>query len=245
MVPSRHSMSSGSKRNVPHATRRLRHVRPRIVSSPTAKRKCLSPSATVTALAVRSGVCRSSSERSSSTALAAPAAIAAAASHDSLLAGENTRGEIAVAAVADDGDDHGVSDLARNLESGPQRAARGNAGKDTLFARKQPRRLLGVGLRHLDHAVNALPVANTRQIFRRPFADARYLRAVGRLATNDLYGGILLLEEARASHDRSGRAHARHKMGDGALRIAPDLGAGPLVVRKRIVGVGELIEDHA
>ena len=33
-------------------------------------------------------------------------------------------------------------------------------------------------------------------------------------------------------------------MGDAALRVAPDLGAGALVVRQRVVGIGELVEDQ-
>src|SRR5688572_8882853 len=55
-----------------------------------------------------------------------------------LLTRENARGKITVAAVADNGDDHGIFRLARNLERRPQRAARRDAGEYAFFARELP-----------------------------------------------------------------------------------------------------------
>jgi hypothetical protein len=71
------------------------------------------------------------------------------------------------------------------------------------------------------------------------------LRTVFRLAADDADGRVLLLEVARNAHDRPGGAHAADEMGDAAGGLSPQLRAGSLVVRQRIVGVGELVEDDA
>ncbi len=55
----------------------------------------------------------------------------------------------------------------------------------------------------------------------------------------------LFLQEQRGAHDGAGGAHRRHEVRDAPFGVAPDLGAGGFVVRERIVGVRELVEDHA
>src|SRR5262249_47255689 len=131
------------------------------------------------------------------------------------------------------------------LQGRPHRAPRGNPGEYALFARELARGFFRIGLGNFDHPVDALPIADLRHVRRRPFAYARNLRPLGRLAADDLYSGILFLEVARAAHDSPGRAHAGDEVRDAAVRVAPDLRAGTFVVRQRIVGIGELVEDHA
>src|SRR6267378_2656406 len=105
-----------------------------------------------------------------------------------------------------------------------------------------PRHVLGLGLADVFQPVDALLVVDLRQVGFRPLADARDLRALLGLAADDLDPAVLLLEEARAAHDGAGRAHAGDEMRDPAFGVAPDLRAGGLVVRERVVGIGELVE---
>src|ERR1700674_1512337 len=86
--------------------------------------------------------------------------------------------KIAVAAVADDRYDHRLFDFARDPQRRPQRAARRDAGEYALFARESACGLLGVGLRHLYHAVDPALVVDLRQVGLRPLADAGDLRAL-------------------------------------------------------------------
>src|SRR5687768_17236967 len=125
------------------------------------------------------------------------------------------------------------------------RAARGNSGEDALFPRHAPRHLLRLALAHVFEAIDARLVVDLRQIRFRPLADAGDLRALLRLAADDLDLRVLLLEEARAAHDRAGGAHAGNEMRDLAVGIAPDLGPCRLVVATRVVGIGELVEHRA
>src|SRR5690242_13024599 len=118
-----------------------------------------------------------------------------------VLTGKDTSGEITVAAVADDGDDDGVLRLAGYLQRRPQRAARRDAGEDAFLARQTARRLFGVDLGHVHDAIDARPVADLRQVLRRPLSNARDLRALGGLTADHLDLRVLLLEEARAAHD--------------------------------------------
>src|SRR5579871_3188287 len=125
------------------------------------------------------------------------------------------------------------------------RAARRDARKDALLARQAPGHLLGLGLAHRLDAVDALALVDLRQVGLRPLADAGDLRALFRLAADDLDLRVLLLEEARAAHDGPGGAHARDEVGDPAIGVAPDLRPGRLVMHYRIVRVGELVEHGA
>src|SRR5690606_33408636 len=78
-----------------------------------------------------------------------------------------------------------------------------------------------------------------------PAADAGDGGPLGGLHTDDLDGGVLFLQVAGGAHDGTGGAHGADEMGDGPRRVAPDLGAGALVVGARVVGVGELVQHLA
>src|SRR5712664_1348233 len=122
--------------------------------------------------------------------------------------GEDAGGEIAVAAVADDGDDDSVLQVARDAQGDVHGAAGRDAGEDAFLARHAPRHLLRLALADIFKAVDALRVVDLRQVGLGPFADAGNLRAFLRLAADDLDPRVLLLEVARAAHDGAGRAHA-------------------------------------
>ena len=73
-------------------------------------------------------------------------------------------------------------------------------------------------------------------------AEALDPLAQRRLDGHDLDLGVLLLEEAPDAHQRAGRAEAGDEVGDlGA--VAPDLGAGALVVGPGVGLVGVLVEE--
>src|SRR5258706_4441471 len=116
------------------------------------------------------------------------------------------------------------------------RAARRDAGEDALLARHAPGHLLRFGLAHRFDAVDAAALVDFRQVGLRPLADARDLRALRRLAADDLDLRLLFLEKARAAHDGAGAAHAGDEVRDLAAGIAPDFRAGGFVVDARVVG---------
>src|SRR5205814_8701915 len=99
--------------------------------------------------------------------------------------------------------------------------------------------LLCRALADLYDAVDSRLVVDLRQVGLGPLADAGDLRAFLRLAADHLDLRVLLLEEARAAHDRAGRAHAGDEVRELAFGVAPDLRPGGLVVDARIVGIGE------
>src|SRR5215467_7251079 len=194
-----------------------------LLSMPWSRRRPAT-SGTVSMSNARSGVIRGGSRRAFSV-------------------GEHARGEITIAAVADDGHDGRVLDLARDPERDRERAARGNPGEDAFLARHAPRHVLGVRLADVLEPVDARLIVDLRQVRFGPLADPGYLRALLGLAADDLDLGVLLLEEARAAHDGAGRAHARDEVRERAPGVTPDLRPGALVVGERVVGVGELVED--
>src|SRR5262249_55987868 len=124
--------------------------------------------------------------------------------------------EIAIAPVADDGDDDGVLQVARDAQGDVHGAAGGDAGEDAFLARHAPRHLLGLALAHVLEPIDALGIVDLRQVGLGPLANAGNLRAFLRLAADDLDARVLLLEVARAAHDGAGRAHSPH-----ALLYAP------------------------
>src|SRR5689334_472826 len=159
--------------------------------------------------------------------------------------GEYARGEVPVAAVADDEDDRRVRDALRQTERDRAGAARADAAEDAFVAREPPRVILGVGLRHVLGAIDAARVEYLRQIRGRPFANARDRRPLLRLRADDRDRGILFLEKPRHAHDRPGGTHCRDEMRDPASGVAPDLGPRAAVMRERIVRIRELVEDDA
>src|SRR3989442_12905223 len=96
---------------------------------------------------------------------------------------------------------------------------------------------------HVFQPVHARLVVDLRQIGLGPLADAGDLRALLGLAADDLDSRVFFLEETRAAHDGARGAHAADEMRDRPLGVAPDFRPRALVVRERIVGVGELVED--
>src|SRR5688572_8299492 len=151
--------------------RALRHVTPPTTASPTLSSSALGSAPRRTAetpLALKAGA----SMRSAVSVICWPKAgkpsKAPATTHQrprAVISGRKyPGGQITVAAVADDEDDHGIGDLRRDVQRRPQRAARGNAGEYAFLAREPAHRVLGIGLGDLDHAVHAAPVANFRQI---------------------------------------------------------------------------------
>src|SRR5512146_2908287 len=158
---------------------------------------------------------------------------------------ENAGGQVTIAAIANDAYDRSVLQVAGDAKRDVQGAAGRNSRKDPLLARHAPRHLFRLCLAHVFKPVDAQLVVDLRQVGFRPFADAGNLRSVLRLAAHDLDLGVLFLEETRTSHDRTRRAHAGDEVRDPALRVAPDFGAGGLVVRQRIVGIGKLVKHDA
>ena len=97
-------------------------------------------------------------------------------------------------------------------------------------------------MRHFQNVVDARALEYFRQIRFRPFANSRYVRAIGGLYANDLHCRIFLFEVSRHAHDGTGGAHGRDEVGDFSGSVTPDFRPGRQVVRKRIIRIGELIE---
>ncbi len=71
------------------------------------------------------------------------------------------------------------------------------------------------------------------------------MRTFFRLRADDLDRAVFFLQVLRHAHDGAGGAHGTDEMGDLAVGIAPDLGAGTFVMGPRVVGIAELVEDDA
>ena len=136
-------------------------------------------------------------------------------------------------------------DLGRDAQRHDARAAGGDPGENALLRGETPRHRLGRGLRDLLDPVDAPAVEDLRQVRFRPLADAGNLRALLRLRADDPDRRIALLQIPRHAHDRAGRPHRRDEVRDRSAGVAPDLGTRSAVVRERIVGIGELVEDDA
>src|SRR5487761_1931119 len=100
--------------------------------------------------------------------------------------GEDARGQVAVAAIANDEHDRGILDGLRDAQGNRAGAARGDAAEDALLAREAPCRVLGVALRDVLDPVDAAGIEDLRQVRCRPLADAGNRRAFVRLGTHDL-----------------------------------------------------------
>ena len=57
--------------------------------------------------------------------------------------------------------------------------------------------------------------------------------------------GFFSFRKREHAGDRAGGAHRADEVRDAPAGVAPDLGAGGLVVDARVVGVGELVEHTA
>jgi hypothetical protein len=124
-------------------------------------------------------------------------------------------------------------------------AARGDAGEDALLARQAPGHLLGVGLADVLEAIDVALVVDLRQVFLGPLADAGNLRALLGLAADDLDLRILSLKKREQPMMVPVVPMLETKWVSLPSGVAPDLRPGALVVRQRIVGVGELVEHDA
>src|SRR5579872_6579289 len=113
---------------------------------------------------------------------------------------ENPGRQVTVSAIAYDGDDRCILCFRADLQGRPQRAPRGYAGKNALFACKPPRHLLRICLRNFHDAVDTPALEDARHISFRPLANAGDLRTFGGLTAHDRDGGIAFLEITRTAH---------------------------------------------
>src|SRR6185503_20227898 len=161
------------------------------------------------------------------------------------LGREDPARQVAVAAIAGDEHDCRVPHLIGDAKRNRACAAGRYADEYPFLAREAPRHGFSVRLRDAFDAIDPISIEDFRHVRLRPLAYAGNLRAFIGLAPDDHDGRVLLLQIPRYTHDRAGRAHAGHEMRDAAAGIAPDFRAGSLVVRERIVRIGELVEDDA
>ena len=110
------------------------------------------------------------------------------------LAGEHTGGQVAVAAVADDRHNHGIFQLAGELQCGGDRTARGNAAKNTLGARQLAHGVLRFCLGNIDYPVHPGRIKNGGEVGLGPAPDAGDAGAFTGLQADDLDIRVLLLE---------------------------------------------------
>src|SRR5262245_39444632 len=116
------------------------------------------------------------------------------------LIGEYARGQVAVAAIADDRHDDGVLDLGSDLQRDPHCATRGNSGEDPFLARHAARDFLGIGLTDFDQLVDTRTLVDLRQVSFGPFAYAGDIRSFRRLRADDADAAVALLQVARYAH---------------------------------------------
>src|SRR5690606_2146108 len=120
-------------------------------------------------------------------------------------------------------------------------ATGGHTTADALFAGQTAHGLFGRLLVHVDHLVDPAGIENAGQVCLWPAADAGNGGAIGGLQANDAHVRVLLLEVFRHAHDGTGGAHGGDEVGNATAGIAPDFRAGALIVRQRIVRIGELV----
>ena len=157
--------------------------------------------------------------------------------------------EVAAAAVGQQHHDHVVgAGGCRGLERRDHGHAARPADEDALLAREPARHLERLGVGHRDDLVRHGGVVGRRpevladalDEVRAPGA-ARVDRALG-VGADDAHGVARHLAQVPpGSRDRAARADAGHEVRDRAVGVAPDLGAGGLVVRARTVGVRVLV----
>jgi len=104
-----------------------------------------------------------------------------------------------------------------------------------LLQRQPPRHVLGVSLRHIDHAIDR----RQSQIFGKyasAISDPRNLRAFRRLAADNLDRRFCSLRK-RDTPMMCRSCHAADKVSHRAAGIAPDFRSGALVMCERIMGL--------
>lgn len=155
------------------------------------------------------------------------------------------RRQVTIAPVAHHESDRRVLDLLGHTQRHAQRTGGRDPAEDALFTRHSTCHVLGVGLADRLGAVDVLRIVDLRHVRFGPLPDTRNARAFFRLCANDLDVSVLLFQKARDTGNRARRTHRRNEMRDAAFGVAPQFGAGGLVMRKRVVRVGKLIEDDA
>ncbi|CAI9398470.1 hypothetical protein HIDPHFAB_00001 [Nocardioides sp. T2.26MG-1] len=162
-------------------------------------------------------------------------------------------GQVAAARVGQQYDDHRILTLGRagelvgELHRGVHGHAGGAADQQRLLAGQPPGGRERVGVGDLDDPVRDVAVVGLGPEVLAHALDqvgppgAAGVDRPGRVRAHDLHGGALLLEVAADPGDRPAGADAGDEVGDLALGLRPDLGAGGLVVRPRVVRVGVLV----
>ena len=141
---------------------------------------------------------------------------------------------------------------ARGHHGGPARTP----GEDSLLPGKAPSHQIGLLVRDLDDVVNVLEPGRFRdEVLPDPFDLVRvsfYHLLLIEIVLQDRAEGVhaddpnlrvLLLQVAADPADRPAGPHPADEMGDGAVRVSPDLRAGRLVVGPRIGLVGVLVRQ--
>ena len=138
-------------------------------------------------------------------------------------------------------------ELASDLQRGEHRAPRRAADQDPLLSRDGARRPERVAVGHLDVAVHHRRVERRGpEVLADPFdqiGPRRVARVHGSLGigSDDRDRRVLLLEEATDAGDRASRPDPGDEHVDRTVGLTPDLGAGRLVVRRRVLRVEVLV----
>ena len=138
-----------------------------------------------------------------------------------------------------------------DLQRGPHRRARGDAGRDPLASGERARRVDRVIVGDRDDLVDHVPVQDRRH---EPGADpldpvrprrpAREHRRGGRLDRDDPHLGIALLQDLAHARDRAARADRRHEHVHAAVQVRPDLLRRRAPVHLRVGRVLELLRNE-
>src|SRR4051794_7056636 len=108
--------------------------------------------------------------------------------------GEDSRREVAIAAVADDEHHGGVLEPLRDLQRDPAGPRGGDPREQAFLAREPARHVLGVVLRDLHGLVDTPGLEDPGLVGLGPLADARDARALGGLRAQDADCRVLLLQ---------------------------------------------------
>ena len=131
--------------------------------------------------------------------------------------------------------------MAQTQRRGDRTASR-DAAKNPLARGQQSGRFFRLLLRDIDDSVELAALKNLRHVGRLPAPNAGNTCTIQRLHPNDLDGRVLFFQEFTGAHDGPGGAHGADEMGDRARGVPPDLRAGRVVMRERVIGIGKLIE---
>mmetsp|Transcript_22378 Transcript_22378/g.71571 ORF Transcript_22378/g.71571 Transcript_22378/m.71571 type:complete len:330 (+) Transcript_22378:33-1022(+) len=157
-------------------------------------------------------------------------------------------GQVLDAEVREDGDDRGVLvERARELKRREEVEPRRPAGADALLAAEHKARVEGILVRHGDHLVDEVKVHGARDRALAHALDQKCARlgqgARAKVLGEDRAHGVAqhhahvrvhLLEVATRSGDGAAGGAGRHKVGDAAGGLLPDLRAERKIVALRV-----------